>query len=422
MKKCGYIPKQLQNLVLGERESFRNSSIVSDLILEIWGHLRSANFGALAPPKIQVLKLFGYSALLILLLFLGCSKKVPQKEAKPIPVHVAKAEAHSVPYYISTVGHIEAYQVVNIMAQVNGQLMKTYFADGADVKEGDLLYLIDQRSYIANLDKAEGELEQNLANLGFAERTAERNAQLVKDEYISQNDYDNLITNVIANDAAVKQSRADVDSAKINLGYTTIYAPLSARAGESQVRDGNIVLESAETTLVTLNQISPIYSTFYINEKDLPKVKRYQSEEGELKVYVTVDDDPPSTRKGTLTFIDNGIDISTGMIKLKGTHPNEDKFLWPNQYVKVKLILDTLDQAILVPSGAVQNGSKGKYVYVVKGNKSVEKRTVKTGQLQENNTVVITEGLKANETVVTVGQINLYPGAKVSIVQNEETE
>jgi multidrug efflux system membrane fusion protein len=173
---------------------------------------------------------------------------------------------------------------------------------------------------------------------------------------------------------------------------------------------------------VTLNQISPIYSTFYINEKDLPKVKRYQSEEGGLKVYVTVDDDPPSTRQGTLTFIDNGIDISTGMIKLKGTHSNEDKFLWPNQYVKVKLILDTLEGAILVPFGAVQNSSKGKYVYVVKGNKSVEKRSVKMGQMQENNKVVITEGLKANETVVTVGQINLYPGAKVSIVQNEENE
>lgn len=361
-------------------------------------------------------------SLLLALLCLGCSKKAPPKEARPIPVHIGKAEAKNVPYYISTVGHMEAYQVVNVMAQVDGKLMKTYFPDGADVEEGDLLYLIDQRTYIADLEKAEGELEQNLANLGYAERNAERNSKLVKDEYISQNDYDNLITTVITNDAAVKQSRADVDNAKINLGYTMIHAPLSARAGESQVRDGNIVLESAETTLVTLNQITPIYSVFYINEKDLPKVKRCQMQNGELKLTVTVEDTPPISYEGTLSFIDNGIDISTGMIKLKGTHPNEDKFLWPNQFVKVKLILDTLDQAIVVPFAAIQNSPKGKYVYVMKGNKTVEKRNVKTGQMQDDNTIVIEEGLKGGEKVITVGQINLYPGAKVSVVQAEDEE
>lgn len=367
------------------------------------------------------MKKLGCSIILVLLCF-GCSKKKAPQEEKPIPVQIAKAEARNVPYYISTVGHMEAYQVVNIMAQVDGQLMKTYFPDGADVKQGDLLYLIDQRTYIADLEKAEGELEQNLANLGFSERTAERNAKLVKDEYISQNDYDNLITNVITSDAAVRQSRADVDNAKINLAYTMIHAPLSARAGESQIRDGNIILESAETTLVTLNQITPIYSVFYINEKDLPKVKRFQREEGSLKVHVTVDDDKITSYEGELTFIDNEIDLSTGMIKLKGTHPNEDKFLWPNQYVNVKLILDTLDQAVVVPFGAVQNSPKGKYVYIMKGNKTVEKKSVKIGQMQADNTVVITEGLKANEKVITVGQINLYPGAKVNVVEKEESE
>lgn len=361
-------------------------------------------------------------SLILAFLCLGCSKKQAPEEPKPVPVQFARAEARNVPYYITTVGHMEAYQIVNVMAQVNGQLMKTYFPDGADVKEGDLLYLIDQRTYLADLEKAEGELEQNLANLGYSERTAERNAKLVKDEYISQNDYDNLITNVITNDAAVKQSRADVDNAKINLGYTTIYAPLSARAGESQVRDGNIILESAETTLVTLNQITPIYSVFYINEKDLPKVKRYQAQYGDLNVYVTVDDPNCSPYEGKLTFVDNGIDITTGMIKLKGTHPNEDKFLWPNQYVKVKLILDTLDDATVIPVEAVQNSPKGKYVYVLKGNKTVDKRNVKVGQMQEDNTIVITEGLKANEKVITIGQVNLYPGAKVSVVQNEDNE
>lgn len=361
-------------------------------------------------------------SVLIVLAFAGCSKKKASHEAKPTPIHVVRAESKDVPYYISTVGHMEAYEVVNLMAQVNGQLMKTYFADGADVKQGQLLYLIDQRTYLADLEKAEGELEENLANLAYAERTAERNAKLVKDEYISQNDYDNLITKVITADAAVKQSRADVDNAKINLGYTTIHSPLDARAGESKIRDGNLILESAETTLVTLNKISPIYSVFYINEKDLPAVQRYQAKSPNLKVFVTVEDINTPTYEGELTFIDNGIDISTGMIKLKGTHPNEDKVLWPNEYVKVKLILDTLDNAVIVPFEAVQTSPNGKYLYVVKGNKTVERRNVTVGQMQEDNTIVITKGVKAGEKVVTVGQLNLYPGAKVSIVQSEDNE
>lgn len=361
-------------------------------------------------------------SVLVGLAAIGCSKKQMEGELKPTPVHVTRSISKDVPYYISTVGHMEAYEVVNVMAQVNGQLMKTYFPDGADVKQGQLLYHIDQRPYMADLEKAEGELEENLANLGYAERTAERNAKLVKDEYISQNDYDSLITNVIATDAAVKQSRADVDNAKINLGYTTIYAPLDARAGESQVRDGNLILESAETTLVTLNKITPIYSVFYINEKDLPAVQRYQGKPQKLKVFVTVEDIKTPTFEGELTFIDNGIDISTGMIKLKGTHPNKDKVLWPNEYVKVKLILDTLENAVIVPFEAVQTSPKGKYLYVVKGNKTAERRDVTVGQMQEGNTIVITKGLKVGEKVVTVGQLNLYPGAKVNIVQSEEDE
>ncbi|MCB0383982.1 MAG: efflux RND transporter periplasmic adaptor subunit [Bdellovibrionales bacterium] len=362
-----------------------------------------------------------YSAIFILsLMTFSCSKKQQQAEPKPMPVKIARAISKDVPSYISTVGHVEAYQTVNIMGQVNGLLMKTYFPDGADIKQGELLYLIDQRPYLADLEKAEGELAESLASLGYAERTAERNSQLVRDEYISQNDYDNLVTTVLVDDAQVTQSRADVENAKINLSYTTIYSPLDARAGESFVRDGNLILESAETTLVTLNQITPIYGTFFINEKDLPKVQRYQAKYKDLKTYATVDDPESPTYEGTLTFIDNGVDLSTGMIKLKATFPNTDKVMWPNQYINVKLILDTLENAVLVPFEAVQNSSNGKYVYVVKGNQTVEMRKVTVGQMQANNTIVISQGVKAGEKVVTEGQINLYPGVKVSVMTSEE--
>lgn len=360
--------------------------------------------------------------LLVIMVFAGCSKKPEMIEPKPIPVHAAKAIAKDVPQYLSTIGHMEAYQTVNIRAQVNGYLMKTYFPDGADVKQGELLYLIDQRPYLASLEKAQGILEENTSSLGFAERTAKRNSQLVKDEYISQNTYDNLVTQVLVDDALVKQSHADVETAKINLDYTTIYAPLDARAGQSNVRDGNLVLEAAQTNLVVLNQITPIYSTFFINEKDLPAVQRCKAVEGELKVYITVDDPQTPTYEGVLTFIDNGIDLSTGMIKLKGTHPNEDKILWPNQYVKVKLILNTIEDAVLIPSEAVQISPKGKYVYVLKGNQTVELRNIEVGQLQEDNTIVITKGLKEGEKVITVGQLMLYPGAKVVVKKEEDNK
>jgi len=339
---------------------------------------------------------------------------------KPSPVQTERAVSKNVPEYITTVGHMEAYEIVNVMAQVDGYLQKTYFEDGADVKKGDLLYLIDQRPYIAAVEKAEAALEQSLASLGYSERTAERNSKLVKDEYISQDQFDSLVTTVMSDDAAVKQNQANLETARINLGYTTIYAPMDARASESMIDDGNLILENQETTLVTLNQISPIYATFFINEKDLPRVQRAQSLSGSLKVQITVDDPQSPTFEGNLTFIDNGIDISTGMIKLKATLTNEEKILWPNQYVKVKIILDTLDDAVIIPSEAVQNSAQGKYVYVVKGNKTVDFRKVETGQLQADNTIVITKGLKPGERVVTVGQVKLYPGAKVSIVQSED--
>ncbi|NGX51511.1 MAG: Multidrug resistance protein MdtA [Chlamydiae bacterium] len=365
-------------------------------------------------------KLFFSSALLLIIALCGCTKKAVKPEVKPTPVKVVRALSKDVPNYISTVGHMEAFQVVNIMGQVDGQLMKTYFTDGADIKQGDLLYLIDQRTYLADLEKAEGALAENLATLGYAERTTERNSKLVRDEYISQNDFDNLVTNVLVDDALVIQSRAEVENAKINLAYTTIYSPLDARAGESLVRDGNLVLESAETALVTLNQITPIYATFFINEKDLPRVQRYKAQEGDLKTYITVDDPQSPTYEGSLTFIDNVVDLSTGMIKLKATFTNDDKVMWPNQYIKVKLILNMIENAVIIPFEAVQTSSKGKYVYVVKGNKRVELRPITVGQMQEENSIVITKGLQARDRVVTVGQINLYPGAKVIIVQDEE--
>lgn len=360
-----------------------------------------------------------FTAILLIFTCFACSKKPTQTAPQTSRVQVAKAIQKDVPYYLSTVGHMEPYQFVNIMAQVSGELIKKGFEDGADIREGDLLYVIDQRPYVAALEKAEGLFEESFAKLGFAERTAERNSELVKDEYISQNSFDSLITNVLTDDALVKQAQADVETAKINLGYTTITSPISARAGATKVYVGDVILEQAKQTLVTLNQITPIYSVFYVNGKHLPAIQKHTAREGALKVEVSVEDPSIPPYIGTLSFIDNEIDLSTGMILLKGTHPNENKALWPNQYVRVKVILDILKNATLVPTQAVQDSPKGKFVYVAKGNQTVEKRNVITGQLHEDETIVITKGVSAGEKIVTVGQMNLYPGAKIQIIEGE---
>ena len=356
---------------------------------------------------------------IFVILFSSCSKKEIKHEPRPIPVEIGEVIIKTVPYYISTVGHIEAFTIVNIKAQATGYLMNTYFQEGDDLKKGDLMYLIDQRPYIAALDLAEAILEENKANLGLAERTAARNTLLAKDDYVSKQVYDQYVTTVQADQAIIKENQASVDTAKINLGFTEIRAPIDARAGEWLVNNGNFILEAAETTLVTLNQITPIYATFFITGKDFPKVQRYQKKNGVLKTIITREDPESPPFEGMLTFTDNQIDLSTGLLRAKSTIPNEDKALWPNEYVHVDLILDMLENATLVPSSAMQESPIGKFVYVVKKDNTVEMRKVIAGQ-KHNDLILIKKGVNPGEKIVTSGQINLYQGALVESKKKEK--
>ena len=357
-----------------------------------------------------------YYIILCLILAIGCGKKQEPKTKKPIAVEIATAIEQNAPIYIDTIGHAQAYNTVDIKAQVDGILMKTYFADGEDIKKGNLLYLIDQRPYFAALQKAKGALEESIANFNYAKRNVARNKELVQDNYISQNDYDNLVTTALADDALVKQNAASVDEAQIDLGYTMIYAPMDGRAGDSLIDDGNLILSSAETTLVTLNQITPIYVSFFVNENRLPQIQKRQKTHGALTCLISIGDAKTPSYSGNLTFIDNQVDLTTGMIQLKATLSNEDQFLWPNQYVKVRLIIDILEDAILIPQEAVQASLEGSYVFVLKDDQSVEKRLIEIGQEQEDNLIVVLKGIHAGEHVITQGQLNLYAGALVKIV------
>lgn len=347
--------------------------------------------------------------LLLLLLLCGCEKKCPPP--KPLPlVKVTHVQIKDVPRYIETVGHIESILSVDMQAQVTGIIEKQHFERGDYVQKGEVLFTIDRRPFQARLEKSEALLSQNLANLQFAKETTERNTPLVEKEYISKNAYDNLVTNTLVDEAQVKETVADINLAMIDLSYCTLTAPFDARTGDIEVTEGNIVYGNDSKTLVTLNQIIPIYANYFIPERFFEEVRTYQRR-GDLTTLVWYEGGPKEPVKGKLFFIDNGVNKQTGMILLKSTFPNEDMALWPDQYVRVQLVLEILPNAMLLPAEAIGLSTKGKYVYVVK-NGIAEQKYVTVGQSQGDN-LVIEKGIEPSDVVVLEGQINLYPGAKV---------
>lgn len=350
----------------------------------------------------------------------SCSKKQQQKYTKPT-VQVTLPKFKDVPLYISVPGHIEAFKHVEVRPQVSGLITKIAYQEGQRVNEGDLLVEIDQRPFIANLQKNEGILLENRAKLQFDEDTLTRNIPLVKDDYISQNAFENLAKNVEVSQAMIAQNLAEIETAKINLEYCTITSPISGIAGNKLIDLGNLVVkDSSDSTLVTINQITPIYANFYIPEKDLHQVIMARHESNDpLKVLVSYDEDFSKPFEGTLDLINNQVDEKTGMILLKGIFTNKDEILWPGQYVNVRLILKQLKNAMLIPSQAVQRNDKGPYVYTINGGKKVEIKQIKLGQLQ-GNYFVVEKGLKEDEAIVIKGQLNLFPNAEVNIENKED--
>lgn len=347
--------------------------------------------------------------LFALVLLLGCSQPPPQPRQPPV-VTITQPVVKDVPIYYEYVGHIEANISVSVRAQVSGMISAQYFIEGQDVKTGDLLITIDPRPYQAALDKAEGELAQNIASLKQAKDTAERYAKLVQQEYISQLDFDQYVTNVYTAEAAVKQSQANVATAKINLEWCYIHAPVDGVASVMDINVGNYVGIGGTTPLMSVNQVTPIKVSFYVPEKDLPIIANTNREK-RLKTVVFLQNTPV---EGELYLINNQVDENTGTILIQSIFPNADKKLWPGEFVDVRLILETKKDALLLPSQAVQIGQQGPYVYVMKNDHTVEQRNVVTGQ-KEDSMVIIEQGIRLDETVILDGQINLYPGTQVAV-------
>ena len=371
------------------------------------------------------MKSFGFNLKTILLISLmlalgACSAKKEKTVAKPpVPVMAAKALRKNVPVQIRVIGNIEAYNTVSIKAQINGAITRVHFREGDDVAKGAMLFTIDPRPFEAALRQAEATLAKDRAQAKLAREQARRYGSLLKDGIVTQDQYDQLAANADAYDAAIAADRAAEDNARIMLGYCSIRSPIDGRTGNQAVKAGNLVKANDVPVLVTINQITPIYVTFTVPEKELPQIKKYLAA-GKLTVDAVIPDDPKAPERGTISFLDNSVDATTGTIKLKGTFANSGRRLWPGQFVNVVLTLTIIPDAVVIPTQAIQTGQQGQFVFVVKVDGSVDSRPVVSGETLDGETV-ISSGVNPGETVVTDGQLQLAPGARVVVKRGQGT-
>ena len=354
-------------------------------------------------------------ALLIAGLPSGCGKKTePAFERPPAPVTVTAAVTQDVQIYVDAVGKIVAREVVSIQPQVSGRITQIHFTDGVDVKAGDLLFTIDPRPYQAQLHQAEANLAQAEAALNLAKVSFTRVENVTDPRAVSRQDYDTKKSAVESAAALLQQNRAAVESARLNLDYCTIRSPINGRAGQRTVDVGNVVAANSGSLLV-IQRLDPIYADFTITENELTGVQRNMAERS-LRVEVRLPDETDKAREGKLTFLDNAVQEGAGTVKLRATLANGDRRFWPGRFAKVRLVLDTRRDAVLVAAEAPQMTAKGSFVYVIKNDSSAELRPVKVGQRQ-GDLIVIDDGVKAGEQVVVKGHLGVTPGGKVRIAQ-----
>jgi multidrug efflux system membrane fusion protein len=350
------------------------------------------------------------------LLAAACKKKAPGSfERPPAPVSVAEAVSRDVPVYLDEVGKCVSREVVSIVPQVSGRITRIHFADGANLRQGEVLFTIDPRPYQAQLDAAQASLAQAKAALELGRTQLARYTELLESKIVSQSDFDTRKSTVQVDEAQVQQAEAAVESARLNLDYCSVRSPIDGRAGHRLVDLGNVVTANSGT-LLTIERLDPIYADFTVTENDLSAVQR-QMARGGLTVEVKLPDELDKPLTGKLTFLDNAVEPGTGTVGLRATVGNRDHRLWPGRFVKVRLVLATLKGAVLVPATAPQMSAKGPFVYVVKDDGTAELRPVKPGQAQDS-LVVIESGVKAGEKVVVNGQLGVTPGGKVRVAES----
>lgn len=358
-----------------------------------------------------------------------------------VPVEVATVTQQDVPIQIKGIGNVEAVTTVAVRSQVEGTLLTVGFAPGQEVKKGQVLFTIDPRPLQAQLSQAEANLlkamaavrqgndivQRDEATLANDRIVVNRDLKLVESGVIPREQYDNDLAKLRASEATVradqsavanlqaaqKAESANVENARVQLSYTTIRAPIAGKTGNLIVTAGNLVRANDTTPMVTITTSSPIYVTFAVPERDIVRIRQASGKEG-LVVRGEVPGDEANPAMGKLSLVDNTVDPATGTVRLKATFINDDRRLYPGQFVNVILTLGIANQAVVVPSQAVQVGQDKSFVYVAKADGTAEIRTIKPGTALESMTV-IDEGLKPGEQVVTDGQLRLVPGAKIQV-------
>ena len=345
------------------------------------------------------------------LLLAACSAPAPTK-APPVPVQIASAVQVAAPVVVSANGMVEPMQTVAVQAQVGGTLQDVTFHEGDEVAADQVLFRIDPRPYEAAARQAEAALARSQVQAENAKRDAERYKTLAEQDYVTKSQADQAVAAASAAAATVDADRAAVETARLNLGYTTIRAPIAGRTGSLLVRQGNLVKPNAEP-LVVINQLRPILVRFPVLQRDFPALHR-KAAERQLDVRVATVDSVAIPETGTLSFLDNAVDSLTGSVTAKARFVNAGNRLWPGEYVRVSVQLEVQNGAIAVPSRAVQAGQEGSFVFVVDHDQKAQMRPVSTGRVVGDLTVV-TSGITPGERVVVDGQSRLTPGAAVDI-------
>jgi len=341
-------------------------------------------------------------------------KDAPAKRGAPaVPVTVAPVRTQSTPLRLPAIGNVEAFATVSVKARVDGQIVAVQFKEGEPVTRGEVLFRIDPRPFEAALRQAEANALRDQAARDQARSQAKRYEELLAKNFVSKEAYAQIRTNAEIAEATARASQASLESARLNLEYCTIRAPIDGYAGKVLLQAGNLVKANDPTPLVVINQVRPIYVNFAVAEQNLSAIRKFAA-----KSVLAVEASPPGASKpaatGRLVFIDNAVDASTGTVKLRARFDNHDLALWPGQFVSVSLRLYEQKDAIVVPSQAVQTGPEGDYVFLVRDDSTVELRNVKV-ERTEGDLAVVASGLAPGERVVTAGQLRLGPKTRVQV-------
>jgi multidrug efflux system membrane fusion protein len=370
-----------------------------------------------SPAKRSNRRLLTGALIVVLLIAAGwyfTHRAPPKTDRAPAAVSVTTAQVQNqgVPLYVTGTGTVTANNSVLVRARVDGQLIKVGFTEGQDVKSGQMLAELDPRTLQATLGQVQAQRGKDQAQLGNARADLQRYTTLVQQDAATQQQLDTQKTLVAQLEAAVKADEAQIQFAQVQLGFTTIRAPISGRVGARLVDPGNIVRATDVTGLVVINEIDPITVLFTLPEESVPAINQAQLKGAQLNVVAAARDTEQPLANGKLILLNNQIDTANGTVQLKARFANPQHQLWPGQYVNVKLLLKDNEQALSVPAAAIQRGQDGTYVYAIDANDTASIVPVKVARIQDG-IAVVSKGLAADQRIVVDGQYKLKPGVKV---------